>query len=79
MDLMPHAGLRDGVFYAMGYGGHGVALATYLGKKLADRICGKDSSMPLEDLRFWPIPLYQGWPWFLPFAGLYYETLDKIS
>jgi len=31
-DLMPHAGEIDGVFYAIGYAGHGVAMATYLGK-----------------------------------------------
>ncbi len=27
-DLLPHIGQRDGVWYAMGYGGHGVPLAT---------------------------------------------------
>ncbi len=31
LDHLPHAGRLDGVHYSMGYCGHGVALATYLG------------------------------------------------
>jgi len=79
VDLMPHTGRHDGVFYSVGYGGHGVAFATYMGKRLAERVAGKDSSLPLEDLAFWPVPLYQGFPWFLPFAGWYYELKDRMS
>ena len=33
-DRLPHLGCRDGVFYAAGYCGHGVALATYFGEKV---------------------------------------------
>ncbi len=35
-DLMPHAGQIDGMYYALGYAGHGVALATYLGTRMAE-------------------------------------------
>jgi glycine/D-amino acid oxidase-like deaminating enzyme len=79
LDLMPHTGRHDGIFYALGYGGHGVAFSTYLGKKLAEVIAGQSDRLPLQELAFYPIPLYQGWPWFLPLAGAYYELLDRIS
>src|SRR5208337_478227 len=34
-DIMPHAGQIDGVYFALGYAGHGVAMATYQGQKMA--------------------------------------------
>ena len=30
-DLMPHLGQMDGLWYALGYAGHGVALASWMG------------------------------------------------
>src|SRR5207249_5399138 len=39
-DIMPHAGRMNGIYYALGYAGHGVAMATYLGTKLGKAICG---------------------------------------
>ena len=32
LDQMPHAGRLDGVHYALGYGGHGVAMADLAGR-----------------------------------------------
>src|SRR5260370_41947195 len=37
-DIMPHAGKIDGMFYSVGSAGHGVAIATLLGKKIAKSI-----------------------------------------
>ncbi len=79
MDMLPHAGRLDGAHYAMGYGGHGVAMATYLGAKMADAILGKDDQNPFRDLRFSAIPFYDGRPWFLPFAALWFKFLDWIQ
>ncbi|HKZ85681.1 MAG TPA: FAD-binding oxidoreductase [Anaerolineae bacterium] len=79
MDMLPHAGrFEEGVTYAAGYGGHGVAMATYLGAKMADVILGKDDRNPFRDLRFRAIPLYDGRPWFLPLAALWFKFLDWI-
>ena len=80
-DTMPHAGQMDGLYYAVGYAGHGVAMATYLGAKIAEQISGGRSDNPYEDIPFpgAPLGLYNGWPWFLPFAGAYYKVLDWIS
>ena len=80
-DTMPHAGQMDGIYYAVGYAGHGVAMATYLGAKIAEQISGGQSDNPYDGIPFpgAPLGLYGGWPWFLPFAGAYYKVLDWIG
>jgi glycine/D-amino acid oxidase-like deaminating enzyme len=80
-DTMPHAGRMDGMYYAVGYAGHGVAMATYLGAKIAEQIIGGPDDNPYANIPFpgAPLGLYNGRPWFLPFAGAYYKVLDWIS
>ncbi len=80
-DTMPHAGRMDGMYYAVGYAGHGVAMATYLGAKIAEQISGGTEENPYAKVPFpgAPLGLYNGRPWFLPFAGAYYKVLDWIS
>jgi glycine/D-amino acid oxidase-like deaminating enzyme len=80
-DIMPHAGQMDGIHYAVGYAGHGVAMATYQGQLMANRIAGEPVENPFEDIKFpgAPLGLYNGKPWFLPFAGAYYKVLDWVS
>jgi glycine/D-amino acid oxidase-like deaminating enzyme len=77
-DQMPHAGRMDEAFYAGGYCGHGIAMATHLGAVIARRMAGEPISHPLFDDHFAPIPLYYGRPWFLPLVGMYYRWLDWI-
>src|ERR1700732_3120512 len=45
-DIMPHAGQMDGMYYAVGYARHGVAMATYLGSKMAELISGSRQGNP---------------------------------
>ncbi len=79
-DSMPHAGQREGLFHALGYAGHGVAFATYLGQGVARQMLGQQVSNPLADLPFQAIPFYNGNPFLhLPLAGLYYRLLDWVS
>ncbi|MDM8553201.1 FAD-binding oxidoreductase [Desulfococcaceae bacterium HSG7] len=78
-DRFPIIGERDGIAYAMGYCGHGVAMATYLGFKLSDMILGKGLNSAFAEKKSIPIPLYQGKPWFLPFAHYYFRMLDMIQ
>jgi glycine/D-amino acid oxidase-like deaminating enzyme len=78
---MPHAGRLEGAYFAGGYSGHGIAMATYLGDLVARLLCGEPVKHPLLDetgTRFPAIPLYNGRPWFLPAAGLYYRLLDAL-
>ena len=79
-DIMPHAGQMDGMYFSLGYAGHGVAMATYLGQKIAEFIkTGRDEN-PYSGIPFpgAPLGLYNGKPWFLPFAGMYYKVLDWV-
>src|SRR5207249_3778696 len=45
-DTMPHAGQTGGIYYSLGYAGHGVAMATYLGSKIAEQIAGDQVEIP---------------------------------
>jgi glycine/D-amino acid oxidase-like deaminating enzyme len=81
-DMMPHVGEMNGLYYSLGYAGHGVAMATYLGKTVAHAMMKgnlKDhpfASIPLPSA---PLGLYNGFPWFLPFAELQQKILDWIQ
>ena len=78
-DQMPRAGTLDDMYYAGGYCGHGIALATYLGTLIARRIAGEPLDHLLFDDHFAAIPLYRGHPWFLPLAGAYYRLRDMVG
>jgi len=80
-DMLPHAGEMDGLRFAMGYAGHGVAMATYLGTKMAAVIAGEKSELAFAEVPFptAPLGLYNGRPWFLPLASLWYRFLDLVQ
>ncbi len=80
-DIMPHAGQLDGMYYAVGYAGHGVAMATYQGQKIAELMAGDEPENPFVGIPFpgAPLGLYNGKPWFLPFAGAWYKFLDWVG
>ena len=78
-DQMPRAGRLDGLYYAGGYCGHGIAMATHLGAEIARRIAGEPIAHPLFDDRFPTIPAYSGTPWFLPLVGAYYQVKDWLQ
>jgi glycine/D-amino acid oxidase-like deaminating enzyme len=81
-DQMTHVGEENGVFYSLGYAGHGVAMATYLGATVAEAMLkGNIKEHPFAKFDFpsAPLGLYNGSPWFLPFAGMYYKILDWVE
>ena len=80
-DMLPHAGQHEGLYYALGYAGHGVARATYLGTQMAAALCGEQPDNPFSELPFpgAPLGLYDGTPWFLPLAEVWYRFLDWVS
>src|SRR3989442_2517821 len=76
-DRLPHIGRTEGITYALGYCGTGVAMSTYFGQLAADWIAGGE--LP----RFWQrtfpgLPLYRQTPWFLAAVGWYYAALDRL-
>jgi glycine/D-amino acid oxidase-like deaminating enzyme len=80
-DIMPHAGRLDGMYFSVGYAGHGVAMATLLGKKMAEAILSGRDENPFAGIEFpgAPLGIYNGKPWFLPLAGAWYKFLDWVS
>jgi len=78
-DRLPHAGERDGLYYAMGYSGHGTQMSVHMGQRMAAVMAGDVSANPWRE-RDWPaIPGHFGPPWFLPVIGLYYTLKDKLA
>jgi glycine/D-amino acid oxidase-like deaminating enzyme len=79
-DRMPHVGrTKDGVTYALGCCGTGVALMTYLGTKVGAWLAG-DEAPALTKLRFPIVPApYEGRPWFLPVAGEWFRLQDRLA
>lgn len=77
-DFFPRAGQQGGLYYALGYAGHGVAMATYLGAQMANIMCGASGKNPFEDLPFDPLPFHYGKS-FMPVGALWYKLLDVIS
>ena len=77
-DFLPHFGSRDGLHYALGYGGSGVAMAPYLGHKIARRVLGeRDGESVLAEIPFETRPFYTGRPWFLDVMLRYYRWVDE--
>jgi glycine/D-amino acid oxidase-like deaminating enzyme len=79
-DVMPHSGKLDDMYFAMGFAGHGVAAATWMGAKLASVICGDADDNPFFKIPFpgAPMGLRSGNAWALPLAGAYYKVLDWL-
>jgi glycine/D-amino acid oxidase-like deaminating enzyme len=78
-DRYPRAGFHDGLWYAMGYSGHGAQLSTHLGMTVADAILGKADRNPMQNYPWPAVPGHFGKPWFLPLVGQYYKMLDRFQ
>ena len=77
-DRLPRAGEHDGMFYSLGYSGHGVQMSVHMGQQMADVMAGSSTSNPWRDLEWAAIPGYSGKPWFLPMVGAYYKLQDIL-
>jgi glycine/D-amino acid oxidase-like deaminating enzyme len=77
-DRLPRAGEHDGLFYAMGYSGHGVQMSVGTGLAMADVMGGHAEANPWRDLEWPAIPGHFGKPWFLPLVGAYYRVQDAL-
>ncbi len=78
-DRLPRAGERDGVFYSMGYSGHGTQMSTLMGTIMADVLDGRAELNPWKDFDWPAIPGHFGKPWFLPIVGAYYRVKDRFQ
>ncbi len=77
-DRLPRAGEHEGLFYSMGYSGHGVQMSVYMGQVMASVMEGRADANPWRQLEWPPIPGHFGKPWFLPVVGAYYRLQDIL-
>lgn len=79
-DLTPHIGRVGGMWYALGYAGHGVGLSCQLGHELAGMLLGEDPpsvySRTPHETRFYH---RGGRPWFLTPAAYLHRVLDRMG
>jgi len=79
-DSLPHLGQADGIYYAMGYCGSGICLASLLGNRIGLQLLGREEgACAFDKPRFQTRPLYSGNPWFLAPSVRYYQMLDRLS
>ncbi|WP_018183947.1 NAD(P)/FAD-dependent oxidoreductase [Kaistia granuli] len=78
-DSLPHLGSHEGVHYALGCCGQGVALMSHFGNCLAGDIlgAGEESAFAFNPIK--TVPGYTGNPWFIPVIGEYYRFLDWLD
>jgi len=78
-DRLPHAGEKDGLFYSMGYSGHGTQMSVHMGDCMARVMAGDAAANPWRHNPWPAIPGHFGPPWFLPAIGVYYRLKDKLA
>ena len=79
-DEVPHVGVHDGMYFAMGFCGQGISLSSYLGMRIGERIVDqRKGNTAFDGIPFPTRPLYQGNPWFLPAAVTWYRCVDKFQ
>jgi len=81
MNRMVHFGRFDNLYYAQGYSGHGLVLASYAGKLIADAISGDDDGFDVfarANVPSFPGGTLLRWPGLV--AGmLFYSMMDRFK
>ncbi|TAK13180.1 MAG: FAD-binding oxidoreductase [Anaerolineae bacterium] len=78
-DLMPHIGRENGMWFAYGYGGHGVSIASFLGYEMGRILTGQQSGSLFQEI---PHPRFFFTRWdklFLPIVAQYYRLVDALT
>ena len=78
-DQLPHIGRVDGMWYALGYSGHGLALGTYLGHEVGGLIAGDLQRSPFAEVNHPTRWYYRQRPWFLPAIGEIFRLQDRLA
>lgn len=77
-DRLPRAGEHQGLYFSMGYSGHGVQMSVHMGEVMADVMNGNVERNPWQQLEWPTIPGHFAKPWFLPLVGAYYRVQDIL-
>lgn len=78
-DSLPHLGSHDGVHYALGCCGQGVALMSHFGNCIARDMLGSGDRSAFALNPIPTVPGYIGNPWFIPVVGEYYRFRDWLE
>ncbi|GJM39890.1 MAG: FAD-dependent oxidoreductase [Ardenticatenaceae bacterium] len=78
-DMVPHIGRLNGVHFALGYSGQGVALSAYLGREAGLLLSGQKRTSPFVAIQPVTHFYYRQRARFSPLLGHYYRFLDWIS
>lgn len=78
-DRLPHFGRIDGVAYATGCNGTGIALATWFGERAACWLLGEEPPPAFAQLKFPTIPAHRLRSAYLPAAGAAMRALDRLG
>lgn len=79
-DTLMHAGEDRGLYFAGGYCGSGVGMASYLGMRIGQKAAGLEKTpSAFERIPFPTRPLYTGNPWFLAPSVLVYRMRDRLG
>jgi len=78
-DLMPHIGQIEGMWYALGYGGHGLGIGSYVGAEVGRLISDQIDRSPFAEISHPTRPYYRQKAWFLPAAAPWYRFLDRLG
>lgn len=76
IDRLPHCGRIDGLWYATGCNGSGVALNTWMGHRMAGALCGEELP-PFAELPHRPIPLHALRRAWLPAVSAWFRYQDR--
>jgi glycine/D-amino acid oxidase-like deaminating enzyme len=77
-DLLPKVGEIDGVHYALGWGGAGIATGSYMGHKVARQILGAaDATTVFSGREFKNLP--RGMSWMVPIGRRIVNLVDRFS
>ena len=78
-DLMPHIGRVEGIHYAYGYAGHGVSVASLLGKEVGEMLAGRRATSLFAQIKH---PRYPFTPYdklYLPLVSAWFRLMDSVS
>lgn len=78
-DRLPRAGQWNGVFYTMGYSGHGTQMSVHMGRRMAEIMAGRPEANPLAGRNWPPIPFHGLASRFLPLIGAWYRVRDGVQ
>ena len=78
-DLMPHILHSKNVYVAYGYGGHGISIASYLGREVGELMADtrtESQFLSIDHPRYLFAPLDR---LYLPFVARWYQMLDRLT